>query len=432
MNVIEVNKVTKKFQLGQNASLRQSVQRLAARFGAAAPRQQRTAFNALEDVDFRVQAGEVLGIIGTNGAGKSTLLKVLAGITSPTKGTVTVRGRIAPLIEVGAGLIADLTGRENIYLNASLLGMSYREIRRKIDEIIDFSELAEFMDTPLKRYSSGMTVRLGFSIATAVDADILIVDEVLAVGDVAFQRKCFDRMEDMIKRQHKTVLMVSHNIRQVERLCSRVILLDHGHVVMDSEPVSVCELFYKRSDEKIKLTAAKSRTTTKWGNVMESEDLVLRDIEMLDKDRKRTETIAYKEGFTLRIRYTVTMPVKRPVFGMGVHTTDLLYLTTHHSDREVATDVLAPGEYESECVVKTCPLVPGVYAIRLGISDGVSTRIFFYGENLIYFQITDSPSAPILHTDRSGFFEMDAVWQTPEEVTSPAPGPAVAELVATV
>src|SRR5205085_2887023 len=180
---------------------------------------------------------------GTNGAGKSTMLKMLARITVPTSGTVRVRGKIAPLIEVGAGLISELTGRENVFLNGIILGMSYRQIKSKFDEIVAFAELEEFIDTPIKRYSSGMAVRLGFSIATCVDADILIVDEVLAVGDLAFQRKCFDRMEDMIKRQGKTVLLVSHNTRQIERLCSRVILMDHGRVVADDSPGKVCDLF---------------------------------------------------------------------------------------------------------------------------------------------------------------------------------------------
>ena len=194
----------------------------------------------------------MLGIIGQNGAGKSTLLKMLARISKPTRGNIKVNGTVAPLIEVGAGLVADMTGRENIFLNGAILGLSRAEIKKKFDEIVAFAELEQFIDTPIKRYSSGMAVRLGFAIATSVNADILIVDEVLAVGDLAFQRKCFDRMEEMIKRQGKTVLLVSHNIRQVERLCSRVILVDHGKILIDGNAEKVCDLFYERSDEKIK------------------------------------------------------------------------------------------------------------------------------------------------------------------------------------
>ncbi|NUZ05161.1 ABC transporter ATP-binding protein [Piscinibacter koreensis] len=413
MKVIEVDHVTKEFRLGQTTTLRNNLRNLLSSIGVGPRAPRRQPFRALDDVHFAVEQGEVLGIIGTNGAGKSTLLKILAGITAPTRGRVAVRGRIAPLIEVGAGLIADLTGRENIYLNAALLGMSYRDIRRKIDEIIDFAELAEFMDTPLKRYSSGMAVRLGFSIATSVDADVLIVDEVLAVGDMAFQRKCFDRMEDLIKRQGKTVLMVSHNLRQVERLCSRVILLDHGRVLTDDEPNTACELFYKRSDEKIKQTVSRTASASALGNALVSEDIDVLAIDLVDAAGNSADSVVYKHDFSLRVRYRVNKAINRPVFGVGVHTTDLLYITTHNSDYEVTLDRLEPGEYESNCRVACCPLIPGVYAIRVGISDGSSTRLLFYGENLVHFQVLDSPASPILHADRAGFFELDARWQDP-------------------
>src|SRR5438552_4375017 len=251
MAVIEVNHVTKEFRLGQLHSLKQSVLDAVARVRGH-PVPERAPFKALDDVDFKVEEGEVLGIIGQNGAGKSTLLKLLARISVPSSGNVTVRGSVAPLIEVGAGLVPDLSGRENVYLNASILGMRRAQIKKKFDEIVAFAELEEFIDTPIKRYSTGMQVRLGFSIATSMDASILIVDEVLAVGDLAFQRKCFDRMEDMIKRQGKTVILVSHNVRQVERLCNRVMLLDHGRIIDDGQPSKVCELFYERTDAKIK------------------------------------------------------------------------------------------------------------------------------------------------------------------------------------
>ena len=227
MAIIEVNHVTKQYRLGQYANMKSSALNVLARLRGQEV-QEKQILNALSDIDFSVEEGEVLGIIGTNGAGKSTLLKLLARISVPTKGNVAVRGKVAPLIEVGAGLVHNLTGRENIYVNGAILGMKKSEINKKFDEIVAFAELEEFIDTPIKRYSSGMQVRLGFSIATSVDADILIVDEVLAVGDLSFQRKCFDRMDEIIKHKGKTVLLVSHNIRQVERICSRTILLDHG------------------------------------------------------------------------------------------------------------------------------------------------------------------------------------------------------------
>ena len=213
MPIIEVNHVTKEYQLGHITSFKENVANSYRRL-IGKPIHKREDFKALDDVSFSIEQGEVVGIIGHNGAGKSTLLKHLANISKPTKGSIIVRGSVAPLIEVGAGVNPELTGRENIYLNGAILGIPKKIIQQKLDEIIEFSELEQFIDTPVKRYSSGMTVKLGFSIATSLDADILIVDEVLAVGDLAFQRKCFDRMEDMIKRQGKTVLLVSHNIRQ--------------------------------------------------------------------------------------------------------------------------------------------------------------------------------------------------------------------------
>ncbi len=224
MPVIEVSHLTKEYRLGALQSARQTLVNAGRRL-IGRPVAKRPLFKALDDVSFSVEQGEVMGIIGHNGAGKSTLLKMLARISTPTSGSVKVNGRIAPLIEVGAGFIPDFTGRENVYLNGAILGMSRKEIDRKFDEIVDFAEIAEFIDTPVKRYSSGMQVKLAFAVATSIESEILIVDEVLAVGDLAFQRKCFDRMESMIKRQGKTVLLLSHNIRQVQRLCSRALLI---------------------------------------------------------------------------------------------------------------------------------------------------------------------------------------------------------------
>ncbi len=263
MPIIEVKHLTKEYQLGHISSLKETAINAARRLSGK-PTQQREGFKALDDVNFTIEAGEVVGIIGHNGAGKSTLLKHLANISKPTKGEVIVHGSIAPLIEVGAGVNPELTGRENIFLNGAILGIPKKIIQQKIDEIIDFSELEQFIDTPVKRYSSGMTVKLGFSIATSMEADILIVDEVLAVGDLAFQRKCFDRMEELIKRQGKTVLLVSHNIRQIQRLCNRVILLDHGRINIEGDPQSVCDSFYQQSDRKIKtnIQHAQPRTQT--------------------------------------------------------------------------------------------------------------------------------------------------------------------------
>ena len=245
--VIEVRNVVKEFRLGTFHGLRNLARRALGR--SRAPN-----FRALHDVSFSVRRGEVVGIVGHNGAGKSTLLKLLSNISQPTSGRVRVHGRVAPLIEVGAGMVGDMTGRENIYLNGAILGIDRAELDRKFDEIVEFAELARFIDTPMKRYSSGMQVRLGFAIATAVESDILIVDEVLAVGDVAFQRKCLDRLDEIIHREQRTVLVVSHQVRQLERFCSRVILLDRGRLAMDGEPAVVCGELFARSNDTVSYT----------------------------------------------------------------------------------------------------------------------------------------------------------------------------------
>lgn len=192
-------------------------------------------FWALRDVDLQVRRGETVGLTGPNGSGKSTLLKVLSGILRPNDGTVEVRGRVASLLELGAGFDGELTGRENVYLNSALLGVPREETDRLFEAIVDFSELGQFIDYPVKHYSSGMYVRLGFAVAVHVDPDILIVDEVLAVGDAAFQRKCLARIEDF-QRQGKTILFVSHAAGQIESLCTRAVLLDHGRVLFDGTP----------------------------------------------------------------------------------------------------------------------------------------------------------------------------------------------------
>ena len=202
-------------------------------------------FTALTDISFEIKKGEVVGLVGLNGSGKSTLLKIIAGVMKPTEGKVSVKGTVAPLIEVGAGFNTNLSGRENIFLNGYLLGFSKEYITEHMEEIIDFAELGEFIDVPMKNYSSGMKARLGFAIATTVRPQVLIVDEVLAVGDFKFQQKCHDRISDMMSND-TTVLFVSHSIDQVKSLCSRCIWLEKGKTIMDDESEKVCAAYMEK------------------------------------------------------------------------------------------------------------------------------------------------------------------------------------------
>ena len=210
----------------------------------------REDFWALRDINFSIEAGEIVGIIVGNGAGKSTLLKLLSRITPPSSGQVKITGRVASLLEVGTGFHPELTGRENVFLNGAILGMPKAEIVKKFDAIVEFAGVAKFLDTPVKRYSSGMYVRLAFSVAAHMDSDILFLDEVLAVGDAEFQQKCLDKMEEMIKNKNKTILFVSHNLPTIKSLCPRSILMEAGRIIADGQTEEVLEKYLER--EKIK------------------------------------------------------------------------------------------------------------------------------------------------------------------------------------
>jgi lipopolysaccharide transport system ATP-binding protein len=241
---LELNQVSKRFRKGElHDSLRDAipalVRRLAGRRNQAAADRE---FWALRDVSLAVDRGEVLGIIGHNGAGKSTMLKILSGVLKPTLGKICVNGSLSALIEVGAGFHPELTGRQNIYLNGTILGMKRSEIAKKFDQIVAFSGLEEFLDTPVKRYSTGMYARLGFSVAAHVDPEILIVDEVLSVGDYVFQNKCMERMKDIVKGG-AAVIFVSHNLNAVASLCTRALLLDHGRVINEGTPQDVMHAY---------------------------------------------------------------------------------------------------------------------------------------------------------------------------------------------
>jgi lipopolysaccharide transport system ATP-binding protein len=250
---LEFNQVWKKFKRGEKYnSLRDLVPAITKKFflGNHRGELEEKEFWALKDVSFQVKRGEALGVIGPNGAGKSTILKLLSGIMRPNKGEIQVNGRLSALIEVGAGFHPDLTGRENIYLNGAILGMKKDEIDKKFDEIVDFSGISDFIDTPVKRYSSGMYARLGFSVAAHVDTEILLVDEVLAVGDTAFQKKCLGKMQE-VTSVGRTVLFISHNMAAIENMCSKTMLLEAGHIAYIGETKSAIKTYLQTFSDNI-------------------------------------------------------------------------------------------------------------------------------------------------------------------------------------
>ena len=267
---------------------------------------------ALKDVSFDVQQGEVLGIIGANGAGKSTLLKILSRVTSPTSGCIKIKGRIGSLLEVGTGFHPELTGRENIYLNGAILGMRRHEIDKKLDEIIDFSGVEKFIDTPVKRYSSGMYVRLAFAVAAHLDPEILVVDEVLAVGDADFQKKCLGKMGDVSKKEGRTVLFVSHNMAAVRQLCTRGILLSNGELVFNGD-INDCVNQYAQTNIKILSSHAvvtpEMRTTGNTNEITIEEATLLNDPTEMSTDEPIEIELVLKNHFckATQCRYSINI-----------------------------------------------------------------------------------------------------------------------------
>jgi len=404
MPIIEVEHLTKEYRLGTLTSLKDNLTNALRRL-VGRPPIERERFKALDDVSFTIEEGEVVGIIGHNGAGKSTLLKILAKVTTPTRGRVAVHGSVAPLIEVGAGINPELTGRENIFLNASILGIPKKVIHKKLDEIIEFSELEPFIDTPVKRYSSGMKVKLGFAIATSLDAEILIIDEVLAVGDLAFQRKCFDRMEELIKRQGKTVLLVSHNLRQIERLCSRTLCLNQGKIVFDGPTREACNFFFEENDKKImQQVMARGR----WES---SNDIELLSCELQDDHGNPITSIESGSDAIFSIKYKCLKPINYLTIVFGIHTTDFVFVGSKTSSRNDVPEKLSPGIYESKIKLKELPLSVGSYAVRIAFDIENPVRNAFYADNVTHFKVVHK-HIKRGDIDNEGLIVLDGEWLT--------------------
>lgn len=282
---------------------------------------------ALKDIDFEVKKGEVLGIIGKNGAGKSTLLKILSHVTTPTTGRINARGRIASLLEVGTGFHPEMTGRENIYMNGSIMGMTKVEISRKFDEIVDFAGVEKYIDTPVKRYSSGMTVRLGFSIAAHLEPEILVVDEVLAVGDAEFQRKAIGRMKEVSDTDGRTVLFVSHNMQAITNMCTRAILLNKGTIVQDSNPVEVIRNYLMFETAKGGFVQWDDKTA------LGDSTLKLKAIKILDQDNNIRNHFFSKSSIKVQLDFFINQLEPDIVIGFDLTNDDgMTILRTYQND----------------------------------------------------------------------------------------------------
>ena len=334
-------------------------------------RPQRDEIWALKDVSFQVKQGSVLGLIGVNGAGKSTLLKVLSRITEPSEGMVDIYGRVASLLEVGTGFHPELTGRENIYLNSAILGMRRSEVNSKFDEIVSFAEVERFIDTPVKYYSSGMYMRLAFSVAAHLDPEILLVDEVLAVGDAAFQRKCLGKMGD-VARSGRTVIFVSHNMGAIAKLCSEAIVLEHGAVrYMGSAQAGV--QFYNhevlaRNDFGLERPPHVLYLEDPTAASAERDFRVTR-VEVLDADGQPKPVLATWDPAIFRITYHVRKRRERAAVNLEISTSEgnrLLMLSTQ-PDGTTEVD-FEPGEHSIDCFIESLPFSAGDYVVGAGLA----------------------------------------------------------------
>ena len=318
---------------------------------------------ALRDVSFEIPQGEALGLIGHNGAGKSTLLKILSRITEPTEGRVTLRGRVASLLEVGTGFHPELTGRENIFLNGAILGMTRAEIRRNFDAIVAFAEIDKFLDTPVKRYSSGMFVRLAFAVAAHLTPEILLVDEVLAVGDVEFQRRCLGRMNE-VARSGRTVVFVSHNLASIERLCRQCVLLSRGVVEKMGATSEVLGHYLSRRGATAMLELQDVTEREGAGRAR------ITGMEVLNTaGTKPMDTITFREPFRIRIRFRVNERIAGASFGFGFLTASGQRVFITESVESGKTFDLEPGNGEIDCVIARPNILPGTYRFELWISD---------------------------------------------------------------
>ena len=349
---------------------------------AALMRRRRASFDefwALRDVSFEIPRGSTFGLIGENGSGKSTMLKCVAKILEPDEGGVIVDGSLAALLELGSGFHPELSGRENVYLNGSILGLRKAEIEAKFDGIVDFAGVREFIDQPVKNYSSGMYVRLGFSVAINVNPDILLVDEVLAVGDANFQDKCMEKFAEF-RRAGKTVVLVSHAMGSMRSLCDEVAWLQHGKLIGLGDPSDVVDSYVDEShEERIEMADGSSR----WG----SGEVRLTNVEMLDAAGKSTRRLRTGDELTFRLHYQADSVVNRPVFGLALETVEGIYAWAHNSRDAKWVPESIDGEGSVDLHIPHLALQAGTFDVQAGIVDYTTTHTFDYLTACIRFDV---------------------------------------------
>jgi len=401
---IRVKNLGKRYKLGQQSggyktlgetitrAVKSPFQRLQ-RQGSSEEKEEAGTFWALKDVSFEVKKGEVIGIIGRNGAGKSTLLKILSRITAPTEGTVEVHGRIGSLLEVGTGFHPELTGRENIFLSGSIMGMKKAEIEEKFDDIVKFSEIEKFLDTPVKRYSSGMYVRLAFAVAAHLEPEILIIDEVLAVGDAAFQKKCLGKMGD-VANEGRTVLFVSHNMGAMTTLCKSGFLLSNGSIIKEGEIKKVVAHY---------LDQMKDRT----GQYHRDPSEPIKKLAILRISLQREDEISTQYYNMDTLSVNIEIIIKKAIFGAQIAVelytgNDNCIFSTTSQDWSEEKEIFEPGKYHLTCPIQLTTLRQGGYYITVS-SSVPAVEVLDIVEEQLLFEILDEPECIFkLGQNRSG------------------------------
>lgn len=367
----------------------------------------RDALWALKDVDLAVGTGEMVGLIGPNGAGKSTILKIISRIIAPTSGAVDVVGRVGGLLELGAGFHPDLSGRENIYLSGSILGLSRNEIEGRLEDIITFSELERFIDGPVKHYSSGMHMRLGFSIAVHLDPDILLIDEVLAVGDAEFQLKCLDRIAQL-RWRGVTIVLVSHNLGMIETLCDRAVWLEEGEIRAQGRPLDVLMAYRERiaqkADDQVPQTPTDFEEGRRWG----IGGLLIERVDLCDDRGQRRETFVTGEPMEIRMRYRTTRRVADPIFGLAIFHRDGAHVCGPNTKfGGLPIPALERGERGVVSYrIPSLPLLEGTYLVTVAATNQSDTAIYDYHDRAYRFRVQPGRSL-----ERYGLVTLDGRWR---------------------
>jgi len=409
--IIEVRNLGKKYEITHGRGgyialrdvltnvLRQPFAFLRSKAKRAIGLEKTEEFWALKDVSFTIERGEIVGVIGKNGAGKSTLLKVLTSITPPTEGEAILRGKVSSLLEVGTGFHPELTGRENIFLNAAILGMSRKEMSRKFNEIVEFAGIERFLDTPVKHYSSGMYVRLAFSVAAHLEPDVLLVDEVLAVGDVEFQEKCIGKMEEVTRATGRTILFVSHNMAAIQSLCKRSILLEKGKIAKIGPTAEVIDYYLDRMQD---LEAVSSYPAD------ESKEASITKISLSNEHGRPAAQIPISEDFEIKVEYQFPHPQGRALLSVLFYSAGELLLLSSESDRAGELTNYEAGRYETTIRVPAYLFNVGHYYMDIALhrpnveyldkKDGIGFEIMDIGniKSMIFRDSTPGKMATVL------------------------------------